>query len=66
MNWHRLRSEEGRGFVSKRIFWLIVDSQLMIFGEAFYYDYGAVKRLLTMDEIINLGFGILWEKGTKE
>ena len=65
MNWHILRSEEGRGFVSKRIFWIIVDLQMMILGKVFYEDYGVVKRLLTMDEILNLGYGILW-KGTKE
>jgi len=61
MNWHILRSEESRGFVSKRIFWILVDLQMMIFGKVFYEDYGAVKRLLSMDEILNLGYGILWK-----
>jgi hypothetical protein len=33
----------------------------MMFGKVFYEDYGAVKRLKTMDEILNLGFGTLWK-----
>jgi len=64
MNWHILRSEEGRGFVSNRIFWVLVDLQMMIFGNVFYEDYGVVKRLLTTNEILDLGYGKLW-KGTR-
>ena len=65
MNWHILRSEEGRGFVSNRIFWVLVDLQMMIFGNVFYEDYGVVKRLLTTNEILDLGYGKLWT-GTSE
>jgi len=66
MNWHILRSEEGRGFVSKRIFWIIVDLQMMVFGSVFYDNHGKIKRLSTMDEILNLGYGILWKESIKK
>ena len=66
MNWHILRCDEGRGFVSNRIFWVLVDLQMMIFGKVFYEDYGVVKRLLTIDEILNLGYGILWKESIKK
>ncbi len=51
MNWHVLRSEEGRGFVSKRILRLLIETQMIIWGTCFYEDYGAIKRVLTPDEI---------------
>ena len=65
MNWHISRCDEGRGFVSNRIFWVLVDLQMMMFGKVFYEDYGTIKRLLTTDEILNFGFGRLW-KDTSE
>lgn len=51
MSWHVLRNEEGRGFVSKRIFRIIIDIQMMIWGTCFYEDYDSIKRILTPDEI---------------
>lgn len=53
MNWMVLRSEEGRGFVSKRIFRQIIEVQMIIWGTCFYEDYGTIRRILTPAEIFN-------------
>jgi hypothetical protein len=54
MNWHVLRSEESRGFVSRRIFQKIIEVQMIIWGTCFYEQYEGVRRVLSPEEIFDL------------
>ena len=62
-NWQRMRLDEGRGFVSKRITSKLLAVHNLLYGNSFYINYGKFARIFHPREIIIVDDGYVVSSG---